>query len=233
MRAALLFLSNQSNFNGKTLEKKQRGHVCVCLSFFRENMNTTLKKYTELVSTKRRRSLESDTPASTTQTTLVNTRIVSQKSIEKALVMYVVQGLQPFNVVEQEPFTNFGSALQPTAKIMTRNTLHSMIDNASKGMKKVVTDAMRGVDHITTTTDCWSNRRRSFIGVTAHWIDSESLKRCSAALVCKQLRGSHTFGMLANALNDIHSEFEIWGKTVRTTDNSSNFIKAFRVFGEH
>ncbi|KAJ8349349.1 hypothetical protein SKAU_G00244790 [Synaphobranchus kaupii] len=94
---------------------------------------------------------------------------------------------------------------------MTRLTLRSTIG-----------DAMRGVDHIATTTDCWSVRRRSFVGITAHWIDPDSLKRCSAALACKQLRGSHTFDVL-----------EIQGKIVRTTtDNGSNFIKTFQVFGE-
>ncbi|XP_057197189.1 uncharacterized protein LOC130558653 [Triplophysa rosa] len=117
--------------------------------------------------------------------------------------------------------------------MISRLTMCSMIDNASMGMKKAVTEAMRGVDHIATTTDCWSARRQSFIGVTGHWIDPNSLKRCSAALACKQLRGSHTFDVLASALNDIHSEFEIRGKIVRTTtDNGSNFIKAFQVFGE-
>ncbi|XP_075941705.1 uncharacterized protein LOC142944090 isoform X1 [Anarhichas minor] len=190
-----------------------------------------LKKYGELTSTKRKRAPE--TPSTSKQTTLVNTLTVSQRSIDKAVVKYVVQGLQPFCVVEQEPFRDFVKQLQPNAKIMTRLTLRSMIDDASKGMKKAVTEAMRGVDHIATTTDCWSVRRRSFIGVTAHWIDPDSLKRCSAALACKQLRGSHTFDVLANALNDIHSEFEIRGKIQRTTtDNGSNFIKAFQVFGE-
>nr|XP_020477590.1 uncharacterized protein LOC109972796 isoform X1 [Monopterus albus] len=92
---------------------------------------------------------------------------------------------------------------------------------------------MKEVDHISTTTDCWSSRRWSFIGVTARWIDPDSLKRCSAALACKQLRSSHTFDVLASALNDIHSEFEIRGKIVRTTtDNGTNFLKAFQVFGE-
>ena len=67
--------------------------------------------------------------------------------------------------------------------------------------------AMRNVDHTATTTDCWSVRRRSIIGVTAHWVDPESLTRCSAALACRQLRGSHTFDALAGALNDIHSEY--------------------------
>lgn len=157
----------------------------------------------------------------------MNNWTVSQRVIDKAVVKYVVKGLQPFCVVEQEPFNDFVKELQPNAKIMSRLTLRSMVDDASKVMKKAVTEAMRAVDHIATTTDCWSTRRRSFIGVTAHWLNPDSLIRCSAALACKQLRGSHTFDVLASALNDICSEFEIRGKILRTTtDNCSNFIKA-------
>ncbi|XP_047677384.1 uncharacterized protein LOC125146007 [Tachysurus fulvidraco] len=184
-----------------------------------------LKRYEGLTSTKRKRAPETPTTTSSIkQTTLVNSRTVSQRPIDKAIVTYVVQGLQPFHVVEEQAFQDFVKELQPNAKIMSRLTLRSMIDDASRGMKRAVTEAMRGVDHIATTTDCWSVRRRSFIGVTAHWIDPDSLKRCSAALACKQLRGLDTFDVLASALNDIHSEFEIRGKIVRTTtDNASDF----------
>lgn len=156
-----------------------------------------------------------------------------QRSIDKAIMKYVVRGLQPFNIVEQVAFRDFVLDLVPNSKIMTRITLTSMIDDAAKQMKIKIIEAMKTVDHIATTTDCWSARRRSFIGVTAHWLDPESLKRCSVALACKRLRGSHTFDLLANALNDIHAEYDIRGKIVRTTtDNGSNFIKAFKVFGE-
>lgn len=80
--------------------------------------------------------------------------------------------------------------------------------------------------------DCWTAHRKSFIGLTAHWINPESLERHSAALACKRLKGSHTFEVLANAMNDIHSEYEIRDKVVcTTTDSGSNFLKAFRVFG--
>jgi len=193
-----------------SLPLKQRKHV------------HHLKKYEELTSTKRKRAPETpNTTSSIKQSTLVNTRTVSQRSIDKAIVTYVVQGLRPFHVVEEQPFKDFVKELQPNAKNMSRLTLRSMIDDASMGMKRAVTEAMRGVDHIATTTDCWSVRRQSFIGVTAHWLDPNSLKRCSAALACKQLRGSHTFDVLANALNDIHSEFEIRGKIVRTTTDNA------------
>lgn len=55
-------------------------------------------------------------------------------------------------------------------------------------------------------------------------------KDAQQPIACKQLRGLHTFDVLASTLNDIHSEFEIWGKILRTTiDNGPNFIKALMV----
>lgn len=63
-------------------------------------------------------------------------------------------------------------------------------------------------------------------------IDPESLNWCSAALAYRQLNGRHTFNVVAGALSDIRSEFNI-GKKIQktTTDNGSNFLKAFRVYG--
>ncbi|XP_034027533.1 uncharacterized protein LOC117511739 [Thalassophryne amazonica] len=90
---------------------------------------------------------------------------------------------------------------------------------------------MQHVDCIATTTDCWTAHRQSFLGITAHWIDPDSLQRESAALACRRLKGAHTHDMLASCLNEIHTEYGISGKIVRTTtDNASNFVKAFRVF---
>ena len=52
----------------------------------------------------------------------------------------------------------------------------------------------------------------------------------SATIACCRLRGSHTFDVLAGALEDIHTEYAIRQVTRTTTDNGSNFVKAFSVF---
>ncbi|XP_061750887.1 uncharacterized protein LOC133549465 [Nerophis ophidion] len=122
--------------------------------------------------------------------------------------------------------------LQAQCTVMTRKTFSCRIQEAAKTMKSIIVRKLSAVNHVATTTDCWSARQRSYLGVTCHWIDHTSLERHSAALACRRLKGSHTFDVLAATLEDLHSEYQIRGKVTRTTtDSGSNFLKAFRVYG--
>jgi hypothetical protein len=71
-----------------------------------------------------------------------------------------------------------------------------------------------------------------FFGTTAHWIDPEQLVRKSAALGCSRSKSKHIFDAIASTLEQVRVKYGISGKVVMTiTDNCSNFIKAFRMFG--
>ncbi|XDV53656.1 hypothetical protein PO909_022103 [Leuciscus waleckii] len=158
-------------------------------------------------------------------------RGVSQAILDKLVINFICEGLQPFSVVEQPAFKTLIKCLHPSATLMSRPTVRLRIQEAAKHVRKAITAKLRNVEFVSTTTDCWSVRQRSYIGLTAHWID-ETLDRKSAALACERLRGRHTFYVLASALDDIHSQYHIRDKIVRTTtDSGSNFLKAFRVFG--
>lgn len=160
------------------------------------------------------------------------TRRVSQASVDKVILNFVIQGLHPLSVVEQKDFQGLVLHLQPDVLVMSRGTIRNRVEKAALVMRKNLKTALEKIDFIATTTDCWTSRRHSFIRVTAHWIDPQTLTRRCAALACKQLKGYHTFTALASALNEIHSDFNIHKKiTHTTTDNGSNFVKAFRVFG--
>ena len=134
--------------------------------------------------------------------------------------------------MEQEGFKRLVQRLQPGMRVICRGTVKNRVVKSTQDMKKNLKAAMSKVEFIATTTDCWTAHRRGFLGVTAHWLDPLTMERCSAALACRQLEGSHTFDVLAGALNDIHTEYNIRAKIVcTTTDNGSNFIKAFKVYG--
>lgn len=70
---------------------------------------------------------------------------------------------------------------------------------------------------------------RSYLGITVHWINNTTLKRESAALACRRLKGKHTYDVLAEAINSVFTEYHIQNKICCvTTDSGSNFIKTFR-----
>ncbi|KAL6475709.1 hypothetical protein MHYP_G00167490 [Metynnis hypsauchen] len=196
---------------------------------------TRLERYTQLTSAslKRKSSTEGSLAPPSKQTKLWETQRVSQASVDKVVLKFVVQGLHPPHIVQQQGFIDLVQHLRPNTNVMTRNTIVNKVTKASIEMKRKLKAALSEIEFIATTTDCWTAHRRSFIGVTAHWFNPQTLQRSCAALACKQLKGSHTFSALAGALNDIHTEFNIREKIVRTTtDNGSNFLKAFRIYGQ-
>ena len=154
---------------------------------------------------------------------------------EKLISLWFISFVRVFIhfLVEQPAFKKLISTLNPQCKVLSRPTLMKRIEGAVSQMKANLISHLSKVSYVATTTDCWSAHRQSYIGVTCHWIDEETLERRSAALACKRLRGSHTFDVLAGALDEIHCHYRIREKVVRTTtDSGSNFIKAFSIFGE-
>uniref|UniRef100_A0A672KH92 HAT C-terminal dimerisation domain-containing protein n=1 Tax=Sinocyclocheilus grahami TaxID=75366 RepID=A0A672KH92_SINGR len=85
---------------------------------------------------------------------------------------------------------------------------------------------------VSTTADIWTAYNKSFLGVTVHWIDSETLQRKKAAIACRRFRGRHTYDAIASELEDIFSQYGLTAEKVTAcvTDNGSNFIKAFKEY---
>ncbi|XP_025106585.1 uncharacterized protein LOC112571645 [Pomacea canaliculata] len=110
---------------------------------------------------------------------------------------------------------------------MSRKTANQMLEEKMAELKKKIIGELENVEHVCITADCWTAHRRSFLGVTCHFL--EGYERKSFALACKRVKGSHTHDVLATQLNSIVREYKIQNKVVRiVTDNALNF----RVFGQ-
>lgn len=101
----------------------------------------------------------------------------------------------------------------------------SFLDNLYDHIKRNVKSA-----NVCTTADIWTAHNKSFLGMSAHWLDPTTLERKKAAIVCQRFKGRHTYDAIAAAVEDIHASYSLSEIKATVTDNSSNFVKAFRVF---
>lgn len=85
---------------------------------------------------------------------------------------------------------------------------------------------------ICLTADIWSCKNRSFLGVSAHFMD-DSLIRKSYVIACKYFPAPHNHQTIAEEFQLLYSKFGINPSsiTATVTDNGSNFVKAFSVYG--
>ena len=156
----------------------------------------------------------------------------SQASVDKCLMDLICQELLPFQVVESIAFKQFVHLLEPNVHVMSQAMLKCKLKQEVEKMKAVLKSDFRNTKYVVTIIDCWTDGCKSFIGLTAHWLNHDTLKRQSAALACKHLKDFLTFNAMASVIDEIHSDYEIKDKVVRTNiGNESNFIKAFFAFG--
>ncbi|XP_053145229.1 uncharacterized protein LOC128342206 isoform X3 [Hemicordylus capensis] len=157
----------------------------------------------------------------------------SQNKFDVLVTNFVVNGMRPLSIVEDPDFVNLFQGMDFGVNVMSRQTLAQRIHEMEKKMIFVIKQSIEKVPYVCTTADIWSAKSRSFLGVTAHWIDERTYERCSAVLACKRFRGSHTYDKIAEMLDEVNSSFGLTHEKIVSTitDNGSNFMKAFKEFG--
>ena len=151
------------------------GNRIVC---FQTQHPSQLARYSVLTtnSSKRSRKSESNTagdgapPTKQVRLSESDRRTVPQSTIGHLVLRFLSDGLLPFNLVALPAFRQLVTGLQPGSTVISRDTVRKRMADAVVGMKKALCNVFRTIDWVSTTTDCWSARGRSYIGVTAHWI---------------------------------------------------------------
>jgi len=157
---------------------------------------------------------------------------VNQKHLDELVIKFVISETQPLAIVDKPSFVSLVQLGLPKGlKVMCRKTLKLRINNMYLSMIDNIISTLGNVMYVATTADCWSKGKRGYLGVTCHWIDSNSLQRHSVSLACSRIKGRHTYDVVASALYKIHATYKIQNKIVATTtDSGSNFVKAFKSY---
>lgn len=161
------------------------------------------------------------------------TPTVSGEDLNKLVAGYIVEDMLPISTVDSPSFRRIIEKI-PThnnVRLPHRKTFASYLEREYATMEANLKAELEEVDFVSTTADIWTANNRSYMGVTVHWINRDTLNHHKAALACKRLRGRHTFDVIAAELEQIHSSYGLLNKVVATvTDNASNFIKAFKTY---
>lgn len=160
---------------------------------------------------------------------------LTQSALDGKISTFIIQAMVPFRVVEHDSFVDLlNSVGLSTAKlkIPSRKTIVKRVETLFQTNNTNIRNALKDVAFVCTTADIWSGKKRSFLGVTVHWI-STTYERKSAALACRRFKNSHTYERIAKLIQEIHLEFGLTPRkiTATVTDNGSNFLKAFKTFG--
>ncbi|XP_045505044.1 uncharacterized protein LOC123701611 [Colias croceus] len=216
---------------------KIKGHSDLLQNY--ENVkNTTLKKrkLTEISSSCA--SGSESTFKKLKQSTLTDVTSGSRSvNLDKLIVQFIVDTMSPVSIGENKYFKALiegSQQLTKPPKVMCRITAKNKINNEYNELKKNLKLELDNVEFVCSTADIWSSSKRSYLGVTVHWIESETFERKSAAIACRRFKGAHTYDKVAEIIADIHSDYNLkLSKIVKTvTDNGSNMVKAFEVFGK-
>ena len=139
---------------------------------------------------------------------------MSQNQVDELVTDFVIGTVQSLRIVEETSFINLVQGLQPNRHVLNRKALSNIISERFSKMKTDLITLFSDIEFISTTADIWTSRHRAFLGMTAHWVNAAPLERNSAALCCIRLRGKHDFRLLANKINEVHSEYRIQNKEI-------------------
>lgn len=133
----------------------------------------------------------------------------TQESFDKDLTQYFAHSMIPLRCIENPYFIKIFENLnieKHGLKMISRRTLRRLLCDYYTTQAQEIKRDLEEAKYVSTTVDIWSGRRRSFIGITVHWIDFINLKIKSRALACRRFMGVHDNQRITELLQKIHAE---------------------------
>lgn len=115
-----------------------------------------------------------------------------QAGINHKVLRYVVAEALPLDTVSAPTFQEMLTEIDERTDVLCVKTLRKNIAQEFQRYKVAVKNDFGKATCVCLTADIWGSQNRSFIGVTAHWIETGpdgKLRRRSGGIACKRFYG--------------------------------------------
>ena len=156
------------------------------------------------------------------------------KHLDRWLGRMIVKDLRPLDDCCSEGFVNFMKECEPRYEMPSPITLkNNVLYPMEAATKKVLKDMLSKVDSASLTTDGWTSLASdSFLTITCHMVEPETMQLLFFVLDTVEMNESHTS---INLVNKITGVLKDWGinekKLVFVSDNASDITKAVAELG--
>lgn len=131
--------------------------------------------------------------------------------------------------IDKEYFRKAFQIADPKLTVPCNKSLTRDINTLYDADRKKLAKAILKVDHICTTGDLWTSYHKSYLGMTIHWFDPDTLQRKNDVLSCVRVLGSKTFDVIAGHMKTSMDSVGARGKiNVTVVDGGKNIRKAIR-----
>lgn len=142
----------------------------------------------------------------------------------------ICSDFQPLSIVENKGFFKYSKKLQPLYSLPSRKLLSTkLLPEIYEEVKTKLQTTLNSEQYVSITTDIWnSDSNVAYLTVTGHFIFNNKL--FSTVLSTRSLKSSHTGQNIANAIESVLNEWNIFDKVVTiVSDNAANMKNAVNV----
>lgn len=101
-------------------------------------------------------------------------------------------------------------------------------------MRESFRECFKNVEYFCATSDVWSRSNKSFIAVSVHYFEADTLELRTKFIACESFPGRHTHDRVAKKLHGIFDRFDIINRVYFvTTDGAGEYTAAFKYFGDN
>lgn len=151
--------------------------------------------------------------------------------IDKLVMNMFIKDYQPFSMVEDEGFKSLMKVLAPNYTLPSRKYLsNTLLNNMYQNCHDKTLEMLNSAKSVCITTDHWTSlKNENYLGVTAHYIDSEFTMN-HKVLQCMKYEGRHDAVTIAKELRRVLIDWQISNKVlIFVTDNAYNIVNAVKL----